>query len=406
MRCAYHFNVIDFVATMKRSRKPAKPRLTRDSEKLIALSLGLAGSRSFGEDRFWEDALLEALIQLADAKRDSVIENALDQLDQTHDRGYEELIEMVEAISETVSIEHKSETWSVTLIVLPLLATSKYTIPFGAIAQNQLIPILELLREQIFAKSAELTLMPYLFSIEQMPQKFSVLRDMLRRLGVAAIDNSPPDWVPKVISEPPQLPADARFILGAVVVRSGQPSFCWQEWDGHRGRVHCEERWETLAPNALAGLLPGCQFESLLPDSYFANARETDRRIRPITLHSTVSFLSSTLKVQANDLRAIVAGFGDEQIDEFRVSFTQKKSNDVLHGVVWPLFDQEDEALAVLEIEACLRANDVTEIEKMTERFEPEFCTDCGAPLFADPTGDVVHPELPEHVEPPGNTLH
>lgn len=391
---------------MKRARKPTKPRLTRDSEKLIALALGLAGSRSFGEDRFWEDALIEALIQLADAKRDSVIENALDQLDQTHDGGYEELIEMVEAISETVKLEHKGEAWNVTLIVLPLLATSKYSIPFGAIASDQLIPIVELLRDQILAKSVDITLMPYLFSIEQMPQKFSVLRDMLRKLGVAAIDAMPPDWFPKVVSEPPQLPADARFIMGAVTTRVGAPSFCWQEWDGRRGRVHAQERWDALAPKVLAGLLPGCQFESLLPDSYFANARETDRRIRPITLHSSVSFLSSTLKVPANDLRAVVAAFGDDQCDEIRISFTQKKSNDVLHGVVWPLFDQEDETLAMLEIEACLRANDVTQIDKLTERFDPEYCNDCGAPLFADPTGDVMHPELPEHVEPPGNTLH
>ena len=81
----------------------------------------------------------------------------------------------------------------------------------------------------------------------------------------------------------------------------------------------------------------------------------------------------------ANDLRAVVAAFGDDQCDEYRISFTQKKTNDVLHGVVWPLFDQEDETLAMLEIEACLRANDVTQIDKLTERFDPEYCNDCGA---------------------------
>ena len=63
---------------IKRSRKPTKPRLTRDSEKLIALAMGLAGSRSHGEDRFWESSLIETLTALADAKRDTVIENALE----------------------------------------------------------------------------------------------------------------------------------------------------------------------------------------------------------------------------------------------------------------------------------------------------------------------------------------
>ena len=391
---------------MKRSRKPTKPRLTRESEKLIALALGLAGSHSFGEDRFWEDSLVAALTQLADAKRDSVIENALDQLDQTHEGGYEELIEMVEAIAERVTMVHQNETWDVTLIVVPLIASSKYTIPFGAITPIQLAPVAAMVREQILASSAHLSLSPYLFSIEQLPQKFSALRDMVRKLGVAAIDGAQPDWIPKITAEPPQLPADARFIVGAIAARAGQTSFCWQEWDGHRGRAYCQERWEALAPATLAGIMPGCQFESLLPDSYFANARETDRRIRPISMHAAISFLSSTLKIPSSELRAVISAFGDAQIDEFRIGFTPKNSNDVVHGVVWPLFDQEDETLAMLEIEACLRANDVTQIVKLNERFEPEYCSDCGAPLFADDTGDVVHPELPEQVEPPSNTLH
>lgn len=391
---------------MKRSRKPTKPRLTRESEKLIALALGLAGSHSFGEDRFWEDSLVAALTQLADAKRDSVIENALDQLDQTHEGGYEELIEMVEAIAERVTMVHQNETWDVTLIVVPLIASSKYTIPFGAITPIQLAPVAAMVREQILASSAHLSLSPYLFSIEQLPQKFSALREMVRKLGVAAIDGAQPDWIPKITAEPPQLPADARFIVGAIAARAGQTSFCWQEWDGHRGRAYCQERWEALAPATLAGIMPGCQFESLLPDSYFANARETDRRIRPISMHAAISFLSSTLKIPSSELRAVISAFGESQIDEFRIGFTPKNSNDVVHGVVWPLFDQEDETLAMLEIEACLRANDVTQIVKLNERFEPEYCSDCGAPLFADDTGDVVHPELPEQVEPPSNTLH
>ena len=391
---------------MKRSRKPSKPRLTRESEKLISLALGLAASRSFGEDRYWEDILTASLSQLADAKRDSIIDNALDQLEQTHEGGYEELIQMVEAIAECVVLEHQNEMWNVTLFAVPLIATSKYNIPFGATTPSQLNPVTAILREQILAASARVSLVPYLFSIEQLPQKFSALRDLSRRLGIAAIEDVAPDWSPKLVAEPPQLPADARFIIGAVAAPVGQPSFCWQEWDGHRGRATCLERWEALAPTALAGLMQGCQFESLLPDSYFASARETDRRIRPITVHAGVSFLSNTLRIPANELRAILSYFGDDDVDEIRIGFTQKNSDDVVHGVVWPLFDQEDETLVMLEIEAFLRANDVTRIEKRSERYEPEYCNDCGAPLFADGVGEVVHPELPDQIDPPANTLH
>jgi hypothetical protein len=31
--------------------------------------------------------------------------------------------------------------------------------------------------------------------------------------------------------------------------------------------------------------------------------------------------------------------------------------------------------------------------------FAPEFCEDCGAPLFADADSEMVHPELPEEAE-------
>ena len=152
--------------------------------------------------------------------------------------------------------------------------------------------------------------------------------------------------------------------------------------------------------------MQGCQFEALLPDAYFANAREADRRIRPITLHAAIAFLVGALKLAASELRAVIAGFGDSQVDEYRIAFTEKTSNEVVHGVVWPLYEQEDEHLVVEEIDACLRAGGITQIDKLAERFEPEFCSDCGAPLFADSTGDVVHPELPEQAEIQPQVLH
>ena len=36
------------------------------------------------------------------------------------------------------------------------------------------------------------------------------------------------------------------------------------------------------------------------------------------------------------------------------------------------------------------------------ERFIAEYCDDCGAPLFADPTGELVHAEMPDDT-PTGN---
>ncbi len=391
---------------MKRSRKPAKPRLTQDGEKLITLALGLAGSGGRAEDRYWENALTATLTALADGRRDSVIDNVLDQLYQTHDAGYESLIDIAEGVAETVLLEHDAVTWEVMLISIPLMAVSKYGIPFGPIAQEHLPALKEFVGGQILAANARLAIAPYLFSIEHLPQKFSALRDMARRLGLAAVSGEAPNWSPKAHTEPPQLPADARFLMAAIAAPAGEAHFCWQEWEGHRGRSHCLERWAASVPLAFAQLMQGCQFEALLPDAYFANAREADRRIRPITIHAAVAFLVGALKVTAPELCTVIAGFGDSQVDEYRVAFTEKTSNEVVHGVVWPLYEQEEEHLVVEEIDACLRASGVTQIDKLAERFAPEFCSDCGAPLFADSTGDVVHPELPEQAEIQPQVLH
>ena len=40
---------------------------------------------------------------------------------------------------------------------------------------------------------------------------------------------------------------------------------------------------------------------------------------------------------------AIVAGFGEEHVDEYRLAFTRRGSDEVVHGIVWPLFGREDD---------------------------------------------------------------
>jgi len=53
-----------------------------------------------------------------------------------------------------------------------------------------------------------------------------------------------------------------------------------------------------------------------------------------------------------------------------------------------------------------LRANGVTDIMRHQERFPMEFCEDCGAPLFCDREGELVHAELPEDTPQPSGHLH
>ena len=119
------------------------------------------------------------------------------------------------------------------------------------------------------------------------------------------------------------------------------------------------------------------------------------------------------MKTTAGHFRAIIAGVGDELVDEYRIAFTSRGRDEVLHGVVWPLFGREDDDRAEVsqrtpreEIEAIFKECKIGEVLKLSELFAPEFCEDCGAPLFVDADKEMVHAELPEEADAPPAHYH
>ena len=143
----------------------------------------------------------------------------------------------------------------------------------------------------------------------------------------------------------------------------------------------------------------------LLPDAFYVSVRESDRRVRPYTVRASAVFLEGALEVDAAQLRAVVAGVGEEIVDEYRIGFAVKGNDAVVHGVVWPLYGHEDtpaetpsgsEATAIDAISALLKEVGITDIHTLPDNHFPEFCDDCGAPLFPDANGDFVHATLPE----------
>ena len=195
-----------------------------------------------------------------------------------------------------------------------------------------------------------------------------------------------------------------------VAAPRGNPLFRWQEdASGHAGRAGSLEQWIAQARPTIAKLLPGCVFECLLPDAYYVNCRESDRRVRPFGIRAAIAFLENALKVKAGDLHAVIAGFGEERVDEYRVGFTVDGDSHVAHGVVWPLYGREDEGARpgpLEEVLAQLAEVGVTEVKKLQGTFTPEYCEDCGAPLFANPEAEMVHAELPEEADSPAAHFH
>jgi hypothetical protein len=388
---------------MPRTRAKAHPRLTRDAERLIALANGLNASGSLTEDRYWEAEMSALVARLLENGNDAPIDGALDHLYQTNVGSYDTLIELVESESEAVAVMQADHAWQALLIAVPIVAWSKYAIASGTIQRAEAETLEVQLQAHVLAEGARLAVVPYLYSIDQLPRHFSEVRKLAAKLADSALKDETPRVDLTRLPETAHLLADTRFVVACAAVPRGKPVFRWQEdASGHAGRAGSLEQWILQARPTLSKLLPGCVFECLLPDAYYVNCRESDRRVRPFGIRAAVAFLENALKAKAADLQAVVAGFGDERIDEYRVAFSLIDDSEVAHGVVWPLYGREDEAARpgpLEEVLAQLAEVGVTEVKKLQATFTPEYCEDCGAPLFANAEGEIVHAELPEEAD-------
>jgi len=388
---------------MARPRAKSPPRLTRDAERLIALANGLNASGSLTEDRFWEAEMSAVVAKLLEHGNDAPIDGALDHLYQTNLGAYDTLIELVENESESLSTADGDRTWQALLVAAPIVVWSKYAIPSGVIARDHADTLQVHLQAHVLAQGARVAMVPYLYSIDQLPRHFSELRRLAAKLAETAIANEKPRLELTRLPETAHLLADTRFIIACAAVPKGQALFRWQEdASGHAGRAGSLEQWIAQARPTISKLLPGCVFESLLPDAYYVNCRESDRRVRPFGIRAAVAFLENALKTKAAEIKAVVAGFGEERIDEYRVGFYGSDETEIAHGVVWPLFGREDENARpgpVDDVVAQLTECGIGDVKRLAGTFTPEYCEDCGAPLFANGEGEIVHAELPEEAD-------
>ncbi|MFY2058649.1 DUF2863 family protein [Achromobacter xylosoxidans] len=393
---------------MARSRSQSAPRLTRDATRLITLAQSLNRSGSRVEDVYWENQLGEAIPKLLKAGQDAPLEAALDHLAQGDVGAYEVLIEQAETLSESMKIDKNGVRYDILLIVAPVVAWTRYAIPTGPVPAGAQQALLAQLHGHVLSSQARSALMPRLVSVDQMPRTFSETWQWLQRLGSQALGAETTKPALNTEVETANMLADTRYIVAAVAVPEFAPVFRWQEQIGEAdaSRDACLAQWAAQAQPTLAGLLPGCGFEALLPDAYYVSNREADRRVRPLSLRAAISWLEGAVSLDASQLRAVIAGCGESRVDEYRVSFTARNSNDVYYGCVWPLYGREEDLPAdegqpdvVDEIAALLKEYGVSDVRRIPGVLPPEYCEDCGAPYFPNPLGELVHAELPEDAE-------
>ena len=394
-----------------RALRERKSQLNPDADRLVAGALGLSNSGSRAEDSFWEQLLAQRIDRLLEQEHNQAIFDAAERLQQTDVEAYGALIEAVENSAESLEIEQNGQLWDVVLISIPLVAWTRFRIPSCALSAAQTDKLGAAYRTQMLAKPARLALAPFLFSVDQLPRDFSDLRQMTRHLGAAALAGQQFKLDAKGMPDTADMLADCRYIVGAIATPKGQPLFRWQEIDSpaHVTRVSALEKWIPQARPLLESLLPGCGFECLLPDAYHINLRESDRRVRPHAVRAGVSFLTHSVGVDVDKIRASIAGFGSDRTEEYRIGLIVGDGDEVAQGVVWPVFGPEndgDELTPIESIKEVLRECGVHDIRVWPTTLDPEFCEDCGAPMFPNNKGDIVHLEIPDDADPSNQRFH
>lgn len=407
---------------MRRPSKASSHKLSAESQRLSSIAQALVQAASRVEERTWERQLDAHLQKLLKTNHQESVDAALNELFKEDLPAYDVLMDGVEAVSESsVMIEEqdgKEVAWQALLVAAPILAWTRFSIASGAIPNDLLHTLSAHFSAHLLADGTQMAMAPTLYSIDQLPRTHAETYAMTHKLAQAAHKGS---GVKQAVRAPDTAPflADTRYLLVAIVAPQGAPLFRWQEPQHHINfmaeRANALEQWRAQATDNVARLMPGCGIELLLPEAYYVACREADKLIRPVSVRAAVHYLTYTLGVEATDLRAVIAGFGEEatdgQIDEYRVGFTLRQSPDVVYGIVWPLYGQEDEegtpmegplmggpapVTPINEIIAHLNEAGVAHIKRINERYVAEYCDDCGAPLFADPTGELVHAEMPE----------
>jgi hypothetical protein len=389
----------------KKPRTVRRSRGATEVDDLIHIASSLAVSCTLAEDRFWQDKLSHAVSEILLDEDEEPLNAALDTLSQTDSQAWNELADIIEACTETQTLTIEGAPYQSIMFAIPLLAWSRFNIPSGPLGKERTDHLREHLNKHVFVTGAKLALADFLFTPDQLPQGYCNTSKLSKMLASLCASNGTLACEQANSPETSDFLSDARYVVGAVATEQGSPFFRWQE-DGTT-RKDVLSQWQKNGLPVLQSLFAGCAVETLLPISYFAAWRESDRAARAYSLRATVSFLQLKLNIEASALTCVIAPCHGKQLEEYRIGFLRRNQEPMLHGGVWPLLDGEDEHTdAITEIESLLRAAGISDIVTHDHSFPMDQCDDCASPLFPNLEGELVHIDTPEGEEIASPHLH
>jgi hypothetical protein len=393
---------------MRRNRLISRARTSASAGSLAKLARRLSESGSRIEDRLWERRLVESINdRLARGFADD-IEAALEELSRTQARAYDDLADLAESCAESATVEIDGKPHDALLLAVPLLAWSRYRLPATSLASSLVDAVGAHIAGHLAARGTRIAVADYLYSIDQLPESFGEVYDTAQKLIEACIAGKRLKIDGKSLREPVMMLADTRYLLAAIVAPQGAPLYHWQETGvDPDAKTAALATFREQAGGVLAPVMTGCRYRVLAPNAFHAALRQADRELREFSLEAAVSYLKLAYDMGPTALQATFAAFEDKRVEEMRIGIGAAGNDDgVIEGVVWPLLGDEEER-AQEEIDTALRRLGVTKVTSHAHRFPLEYCDDCGAPMFPNPSGHAVHAEAPEDVEEqPAAPLH
>ena len=376
---------------MKRTQAP--PKLNRETAKLVRFALALHASGSQIESQTWEQQLSVLIAALFIKKQNETLEQALDYLWVENPSACDVLAQLIEGHAESLTDDGATNA---VLIAIPLLAWSLYAISAGRLNKQRLRDLREVMQADLLASGTRLALADVLYSPDQLPRGFIETRALLQQLAQSALGQQDLYLDSAELVAAGEFVADVRYIFAVVVVDKGAPVFRWQQAEITQNEVL--QTWQLNTKSIFAAMLPGCHFKSLLPNAFFSAWRKLEQEARVFSLRAAVNYLCAMLIIKPAELRAVIAPFYDQTLEEYRIGFHLLRSRQILHGVVWPLIGEEtDETDIVAQIEQEL--TDLDKVMVLTTAMPMEYCDDCDTPLFPNTEGEMVHPEMPDSEE-------
>ena len=386
---------------MKKHKILSNKRHVNATNELDFLAIEFAEAGSLLEKKLWEKQIIAVLDQRLESGDEDYLSTLLERLFDTHAAAHDALIDLIEARAESCVLSKNNQDYDILLFSVPILAWSRFNIPTGTLSENHLQMLNVQLNAHVFAHDAEIKLIDYLFSPDQLPRNYVDTYRLTHQLGQAILNTQAFQFDACILPETHHFLSDTRYLLGAVAVRQGDPLFRWNEAD-KISRESVQKTWEKQGVPCLEPLFTGCSFTSLLANAYHKACFNADTASRPYTLNASIAYLQTTLNKPADALYAVIGAFHEKRLEEYRIALAVRGSSQICHGIVWPLLGAEDENSEIpADIETQLRAAGITEILIHEQDFPFEFCDGCGAPLYPNAEGETVHAEMPEE-----NTEH